>query len=148
MSTNSPRKIPAKRTPASALPGGLARAQVGQWAAEHQPELGGMRGRPAAELAADREQTRTRVVRRAPVPGLLDRVARLVVQIRAEVADQLLQVGVVAVQRGRRHAHLARDGAQRNAARTVLDQQLSRHALDLAQRGGPQAFPATGYGCH
>jgi hypothetical protein len=121
---------------------------AGHRTAEHQRELGGMSERPAAK-------------RPDHVGEPFDRVGAgaggdpfdLPLQLREEVADDLQDQGVEAVEvavdaRGG-HPHVPGDGAQRDARRPAGDQLPPGGALDLGDGRRPQPLaPAGRGGCH
>ena len=119
--------------------------QAGQRHAEQQAELGLMVQRPAAELAAGRDHLDGHLGgyllwrgvwcrMRGPgggLDGLVDIGGQLGEDAGDDVPDQLLVATEVAVEAGRRHAHLPGDSPQRDRFRPAVDQQPPRRGDDL-----------------
>ena len=74
------------------------------------------------------------------VTGGLEDGDQFVVQIGDDVLDEVLAAVEVPVERGRRHAHLAGDGAQRQPVDALVDEHAPGGLLDLTHRVGTQAI--------
>ena len=143
--------------------------QLGEHLHERLPETGaGMRVVDAAVL--ERDQARQRGCRRSArtrlggvtdhsrnaraiasiwwtwslagvVAGGDDDVAQLVVEVAGDRHDQRVEAGEVAVDGRGGHAHVAGDGAQRDAPRSARRRAGAGRLLDLGDRRGAQPFP-------
>src|SRR5262249_10378125 len=127
--------------------GVLLDGRPGQGGGEDRPELPRVVQRPAPELPARGHDFRRHVAAGRGVGGV-DRLADVARQfaedVGTDVLDELIMAAEVPVERGRGHAHLAGDRAQRHRVGALGDQDPAGRLLDLLWWRGPDAAAAPG----